>query len=89
MCINILEQMVPDKPFVPVFLPSFDHSTFSVPVWVANCIVTMALYSSNSKSRRHWRSAHCGAVEMNLTSIHEDSSSIPGTAQWVKDLALL
>ena len=39
--------------------------------------------------RRLQRSSHCGAAETNLTSNHEVSDSIPGLAQWVKDLALL
>ena len=35
------------------------------------------------------QSSHCGSVVMNLTSIHKNTTSIPGIAQWVKDLALL
>ena len=33
-------------------------------------------------------SSHHDAVEMNLTSIHEDVDLIPGLTQWVRDLVL-
>ena len=34
-------------------------------------------------------SSHCGGAETNPTIILEETGSIPGLAQWVKDLELL
>ena len=39
--------------------------------------------------KKIFKSSHCGTTEMNLTRKHEFVGSIPGLAQWVKDLALL
>ena len=40
------------------------------------------------KQNRQLRSSHCGAAEMNLTSIHDVAGLIPALDQWVKDPAL-
>ena len=39
--------------------------------------------------KRNIGSSHHGSVVTNLTSIHEDTGSIPGLAQWVMDPVLL
>ena len=44
--------------------------------------------SAGTPRKTFFWSSHCGAAETNPTSIDEDSSLIPGLAQWVRELVL-
>ena len=62
--------------------------SLSFPLGQLQILIRPPLSPKLSLKKTHDRSSRRGSVETNLTSIHEDTGSIPGLIQWVKDLAL-
>lgn len=65
----------------------------AMPLWIY-VVYGLIGYSGRVDDRdqkycQSWGSSHCGSSVVNLTSIHEDSGSVPGLAQWVTDPLLL
>ena len=56
--------------------------------WETPCAVGAALKSKKKKEKLFSWCSHRSSAEMNLTGIAEDTRSIPGLTQWVKDPAL-
>ena len=66
---------------------------YQIPIWPRPQLLTREdrgreIAAETSKKMMRG-SSQCGSMVTNLTSIHEDVGSIPGLAQWVRDLTLL
>ena len=57
--------------------------------WAKTVVLSPVQFSPSGPKENLGRSSRCGAAETNPTRNNEIASSIPGLAQWVKDLVLL
>ena len=67
--------------------PTSTGRTASSPSGLGKCHLTEP-FPDHLIQNRALGVPHCGSVVMNKTSIHDNADSIPGLAQWVKDLVL-
>ena len=52
------------------------------------CAQLLEAFQKEMRKKWLFGSSCCGSAEMKAPSIHEDSGSIPGVPQWVKDPTL-
>ena len=71
-----------------IIFPSHQVQFFEVFLFKNVLLALNVIFSVNTQYSWPWSSC-LGSAETNLTSIHEDVSSIPGLAQWVQDPVLL
>ena len=62
---------------------------FNSPLGAQGEISNNIYYIIVSRIQQNLGSSCCGLTVTNLTSIYEDTDSIPGLVQWIKDLVLL